>query len=265
PDLPAPSVRTKRLPNDPVECWCKVRQGTRMLTERQGIKTQVNARADLHVAYTIGASECQALLIIRDSTGDITALPVKPPTGIHETTDDILALALYRLCHPFLEHGAGLGVVPSTPAGEAEVGKVAQLTSAIVDGMRHHQPLLRQLHNTGKMPLPVRKRCQMGERLGEIILKSLLAADPHCLLEVSLCVHEVATILIHEPKAAEAPRPNILIPGVVEEVHRFLSILFHKGNMVARRFAQIDLRQVTQTVALFVEIARRTCYLVHHL
>src|SRR2546427_5278564 len=212
-----------------------------MLTERQGIEPEVNERADLHAAYTIGASEFHTLLIIRDSMGDIAALPVKPPTGIDETTDDALALALYRLCHPFLEHGAYLGVVPGAPAGEAEVGKVAQLTSAIVDGSRYRHPLLRQLHDAGKMPLPVRTGYQTSARLGEILLEALLAADPHCLLEVLLCVQEVATIVLHEPKTSEAPHTDIGLPGLVEEVHRLLGILFHKGNMVARGFAQIDL------------------------
>src|SRR5215831_9759092 len=102
------------------------------------------------------------------------------------------------------------------------------------------------------MPLPVRTRRQTGERLREIILEALLAADPHCFLEVPLCVQKVATILLYQPKTSEAPHTMIGLPGVVEEVHRFLGILFYKGNMIARRFAQIDLRQVTQTVALFV-------------
>src|SRR5215831_5885375 len=114
-----------------------------MLTERQGIEPKVNERADLHVAYTIDTSEFHALLIILDSLGEVATLPVKPPTGIHETTDDGLVLALYRFCHPFMKHDACLGVVPGAPAGEAEIGKVEQLTRAIVDGTRHRQPLLR--------------------------------------------------------------------------------------------------------------------------
>ena len=67
------------------------------------------------------------------------------------------------------------------------------------------------------------------------------------------------------PKAGEALRQDVAIPGVVGEVHRLLGILFHKGHALQTASCNGHLRQMTETVPFLARIADARANLAHQL
>lgn len=85
-----------------------------------------------------------------------------------------------------------------------------------------------------RVPLPVGMRTQPYKVLAQGVFVSSLATDVQRFLKLPIRFLEVAPDLMDQPEAGEAARLDFLIPGVWEKLHRFLSILFHKGNLIFR-------------------------------
>ena len=85
------------------------------------------------LAMPVVRPNVDTLLIILDRTGDIAQLPVKPSQGIRQTPNNKLGVSLLCFAHALAPHGERLGIVPRTPAGQAQEGETGQFIDAIMD------------------------------------------------------------------------------------------------------------------------------------
>jgi hypothetical protein len=156
-----------------------------------------------------------------------------------------------------------LGIVPTTPACQAKETETGKFKAPILESTGKGDTLLSMVASVLKMPLPVGLRTEETERRNAHISVAFPLADPKRFIKVLIRCLQVPTRLLYVPKAGKTPRQDVLVAGLVGEVHRLLRILFLQEQVLIRHFHVMSIRKLIETPPFLSRMPCLACEVTH--